>query len=185
MQAMLERSHNTRWLTGPAASNHARNKQPTETDTFSDGTSPTGAQTLTQCSLTKTSCHSCQFIFPRGKSEPTPIFLAREMRTETNCSMPNGEIDGKQRYSVWIGAKTEPALQFVEHSINEGWEYVSILCVHQFSQRIAVEMNRTCGPSRADRVSNPAVEAPHAEVGFSPFVGNPSAAQIRSISVPG
>ena len=56
--------------------------------------------------------------------------------------MPNGEIDGKQHYSVWIGAKTEHALQFVEHSINEGWEYVSILCVHQFSQRIAVEMNR-------------------------------------------
>ena len=42
---------------------------------------------------------------------------AREKRTDTNCSMPNGEIDGKQHYSVWIGAKTEHALQFVEHYI--------------------------------------------------------------------
>jgi hypothetical protein len=40
---------------------------------------------------------------------------AREKRTDTNCSMPNGEIDGKQHYSVWIGTKTEHALQFAEH----------------------------------------------------------------------
>jgi hypothetical protein len=40
--------------------------------------------------------------------------------------MPNGEIDGKQRYSVWIGAKTEHPVWFVKPYINKGWEYVSI-----------------------------------------------------------
>jgi hypothetical protein len=79
--------------------------------------------------------------------------------------MPNGEIDGKQHYSVWIGAKTEHALQFVEHYINEGWEYVSILGVTpvQSTNRGGDEPT-LAGPSRADRVFNPAVEAPHAEV---------------------
>jgi hypothetical protein len=90
---------------------------------------------------------------------------AREKRTDTNCSMPNGEIDGEQHYSVWIGAKTEHALQFVEHYINEGWEYVSILGVTpvQSTNRRGDEPT-LAGPSRADRVFNPAVEAPHAEV---------------------
>ena len=45
------RSRITRWLTGPAASNRRAN--PTETDAFSDGTSPTGAENANAMQLNK------------------------------------------------------------------------------------------------------------------------------------
>lgn len=40
-------------------------------------------------------------------------------------TMPNGEIDGKQGYSVWIGAKTEYPLQFLKPFIDKKWECVA------------------------------------------------------------
>ena len=41
-------------------------------------------------------------------------------------TMPNGEIDGKQGYSVWVGAKTERPLQFLKPYIDKDWEYVAV-----------------------------------------------------------
>ncbi len=41
-------------------------------------------------------------------------------------TMPNGEINGEQGYSVWIGAKTEHPLQFLKPFIDKGWEYVAV-----------------------------------------------------------
>ena len=41
-------------------------------------------------------------------------------------TMPNGLINGDQGYSVWIGAKTEHPLQFLEPYIDKGWEYVAV-----------------------------------------------------------
>ena len=41
-------------------------------------------------------------------------------------TMPNGEIDGEEGYSVWIGAKTEHPLGFLKPYIDEGWEYVAV-----------------------------------------------------------
>ncbi len=38
----------------------------------------------------------------------------------------NGEIDGKMHYSVWIGAKTAPPLQFLKPLMDARWEHVSI-----------------------------------------------------------
>ena len=40
--------------------------------------------------------------------------------------MPNGEIDDKPGYSVWIGAKTEHPVQFVRQFIDSRWEHVAI-----------------------------------------------------------
>ena len=39
---------------------------------------------------------------------------------------PNGEINGEQGYSVWIGAKTEHPLRFLKPYIDKGWEYVAV-----------------------------------------------------------
>jgi hypothetical protein len=39
---------------------------------------------------------------------------------------PNGEIDGKRGYSVWIGAKIEHPLGFLKPLIDNGWEYVAV-----------------------------------------------------------
>ena len=44
----------------------------------------------------------------------------------TMYTMPNGEIDGKQGYSVWIGAKTEHPLRLVKPFIDKDWEYVAV-----------------------------------------------------------
>lgn len=41
-------------------------------------------------------------------------------------AMPNGEIDDKPGYSVWIGAKTEHPVQFVRQFIDSRWEHVAI-----------------------------------------------------------
>jgi hypothetical protein len=41
-------------------------------------------------------------------------------------TMSNVEIDGKQVYSVWIGAKTERPLQFLKPFIDKSWDYVSV-----------------------------------------------------------
>ncbi len=41
-------------------------------------------------------------------------------------TMPNGEFNGKQGYSVWIGAKTEQPLRFLKPYIDKGWEYVAV-----------------------------------------------------------
>ncbi|SRR5579883_1603182 len=41
-------------------------------------------------------------------------------------TMTNGQMDGKQGYSVWIGAKTEHPLQFLKPFIDDRWEYVAI-----------------------------------------------------------
>jgi hypothetical protein len=41
-------------------------------------------------------------------------------------AMPSGEIDGKQGYSVWDGAKSEHPLRLVKPFIDDGWEYVAV-----------------------------------------------------------
>jgi len=41
-------------------------------------------------------------------------------------TMPNGEINGEQGYSAWIGAKTEHPLRFLTPYIDKGWEYVAL-----------------------------------------------------------
>jgi hypothetical protein len=38
----------------------------------------------------------------------------------------NGEYQGRQGYSIWIGAKTEHPLEFLRSIVNDDWEYVSI-----------------------------------------------------------
>ncbi len=41
-------------------------------------------------------------------------------------TMPNGEMDGRQGYSVWLGAKTEHPLQFLKPYLDDTWEYVAV-----------------------------------------------------------
>ena len=41
-------------------------------------------------------------------------------------AMDNGESEGKQGYSVWLGAKTEHPLQFLKPYVDEAWEYVAL-----------------------------------------------------------
>jgi hypothetical protein len=41
-------------------------------------------------------------------------------------SMANGDIDGKNGYSVWIGAKTQEPLLFLKPYLDEGWENVAV-----------------------------------------------------------
>src|SRR5262249_45817935 len=38
---------------------------------------------------------------------------------------PNGMCDGKQGYSIWVGATTEYPLAFLREIVDEGWEYVA------------------------------------------------------------
>jgi hypothetical protein len=39
---------------------------------------------------------------------------------------PNGEVEGRKGYSVWIGAKTREPLQFLRAHLNDRWEYVAL-----------------------------------------------------------
>jgi hypothetical protein len=39
---------------------------------------------------------------------------------------PNGVSEGRQGYSVWIGAKTRDPLQFLEGHVDDRWDFVSI-----------------------------------------------------------
>jgi hypothetical protein len=41
-------------------------------------------------------------------------------------TMPNGEIDGEQGYSVCVGAQTEHPLHFLKPFIDKDWEYVAV-----------------------------------------------------------
>jgi hypothetical protein len=41
-------------------------------------------------------------------------------------TMSNDEIDGRQGYSVWIGAKTDHPLRFLKLFIDKDWEYVAV-----------------------------------------------------------
>ena len=41
-------------------------------------------------------------------------------------TMPNGEIDGKKGYSVWIGAMSEYPLGFLKPFIDDRWEYAAV-----------------------------------------------------------
>jgi hypothetical protein len=41
-------------------------------------------------------------------------------------TMPNGEINDKQGYSIGIGAETEHPLQFLKPFTDERWEYVAV-----------------------------------------------------------
>ena len=41
-------------------------------------------------------------------------------------TMPNGELKGKQGYSVWLGAKTEHPLRFLKPYIDKDWEHVAV-----------------------------------------------------------
>jgi hypothetical protein len=42
------------------------------------------------------------------------------------CAAPNGEVNGKRGYSVYIGAKTERPLQFLKSFLNDRWEHVAV-----------------------------------------------------------
>jgi hypothetical protein len=41
-------------------------------------------------------------------------------------TMPNCEINSKQGYSIWVGAKTEHPLRFLKPYIDKDWEYVAV-----------------------------------------------------------
>jgi len=42
------------------------------------------------------------------------------------CATENGEVNGKQGYSIHIGAKTDHPLQFLKPYLDDRWEYVAV-----------------------------------------------------------
>jgi hypothetical protein len=42
------------------------------------------------------------------------------------CATENGEVNGRQGYSIHIGAKTEHPLQFLKPYLDDRWEYVAV-----------------------------------------------------------
>ena len=62
-------------------------------------------------------------IDPWGWGGPSRFYGKRGAFMYT---MPNREFNGKQGYSVWIGAKTEQRILFLEPYIDKDWEYVAV-----------------------------------------------------------